>query len=211
MLGWIKSLVNLAIGGLDDLWHKILSVINTIWSNLWGYVKDLYRSVTQLADDIRKLSDSISSWIARTYNTFTKWVSQQFNDVIKWADNAIKTVEHDVSSVISWASKELDTLGHYAESLFDGLKNWVLNDVWKPLYDDVTGAIGWIAKEGAYIYDLITHPEKLTALLIAYIWKSWLALFKAYAKPLVAFIIAQSRNAIPDVVSVMEDIISSLF
>jgi phage-related protein len=210
MLGWIKSLLSLAIGGLDDLWHKILSVITTIWSNLWGYVQDLYRSVVQIADDIRKLSDYISSWIARTYTTFTKWVSQQFNDVIKWADNAIKTVERDISSVISWASKELDNLGHYAESLVNNLKNWILNDVWKPLYNDVTGAVGWIAKEGAYTYDLITHPEKLTQLLIAYIWKAWLPLFKTYAKPLVSFIISQWRNSIPDIVSVIEDIISSL-
>lgn len=211
MLNWLKSILSIAIGGLDDLWRKVLSVITTIYNTVWGYIQDLYRSVVQISDDIGRLSDSFSSWIAHTYHTFTTWVSQQFSAVLKWADNAIKSVEHDLSTVVSWASNQLATLGHYIDSLVDDAKNWVLNDVWKPLYNDVTGTINWIEKEGAYVYNLITHPDLFIALFMSYIWSAWLSLFKTYTKPIVSFILANLKNAVPDVVSVMEDILSSLF
>lgn len=210
MLNWIKSLLNIAVGDLDALWRKVLSVITTIWNNLWGYVQDLYRNVVQLADDIRRLSSSLSSWIARTYNGFVRWTENTFNSVIRWADNELSSIRHDLSSLISWAQKEFDYGLHYAEHLVDDARSWVINDVWNPLFHDISVALGWIGKEGAFMYALLTHPDKLADLLIGYGTRSWLTLFRKYGKTLIALGMSSWRSATPDIVSILEDIISSL-
>jgi hypothetical protein len=152
---------------------------------------------------------SFTRWIAATYGHFVKWTENTFNSVIKWADKELAAIRHDAASVLSWAEREFDYVIHYAEHLVDNARSWVINDIWNPLYHDVRVSLDWIGHEGAFVYGLLTHPDKLTELLIAYIWKYWLTLFRTYSKPLIAYMMASWRSVLPDIVSILEDIISS--
>lgn len=210
MPGWLKSLTGLFTGTFTTLWKKVVSVISTVYSWVSQEIVILRNDIDSVLSDVFRLADELSSFVYHTYNTFVSWVDKTFNDVIKWASGEIATVEKYAEGVLSWAVREFSTFGKWVTGLFDDVESWAIDKIWNPLWADITSALGWIEHEGAFAYDLLTHPDKLALLLITYVWSAWLTLFRTYAKPIVSYILNNLRGNIPDLVSVIEDIITSI-
>jgi hypothetical protein len=87
---------------------------------------------------------------------------------------------------------------------------WVINNIWHPLYNFIQSAINWIEKYGLFVYDVITHPEKLLAILGHYLLLAWLDILRRWATPIVRFIVHQLRRFEPDLISILEDVIHKM-
>jgi hypothetical protein len=210
MLGWLDSLVGVVTGTFSDIWKKVVSLVKTVFSWVSAEIVILRNDFESVYNDVIHLSDSIANFVYRTYNVFVQWVDKTFGDVLHWAEAEIGNVEKYAESIAAWAVKQLDSISKWVTGLFNQVESWVISKVWNPLWTSITSALNWIENEGAYAYDLLTHPDKLALLLIGYLWLSWLTLFKAYAKPIVSYILNSLRGNIPDLVSVLEDIITSI-
>jgi len=210
MPSWLSGLVGLFTGTFHTLWGKVVSLVTTVYQWVDKGLTILRNDVTSVLGDVFRLADSVSSFVYNTYNTFVRWVDKTFSDVIKWASNEIATVEHYATDILTWATREFDSVNKWVTGLFDSIEKWVISDIWDPLYGSITGALAWIGHEGSFMYDLLTHPDKLVQLILAYVWSAWLDLFKQFAKPIVAYIVQNFKAVVPDLVSVMEDIITSI-
>jgi phage-related protein len=210
MPGWLKSLVGFFTGTFSVIWDKVVSLVTTVYRWLDKEIVILRNDIVSAFNDVYRLADEIANFVYHTYNTFVAWVDHTFNAVLKWAENEIATVTRFANAVLAWAVREFDTVNRWVTGLFNAVYRWVITEIWDPLYRDISGAIGWITHEGAFVYDLLTHPDKLTALILAYVWAAWLGLFREFAKPIVSYILHSLRRNIPDLVSVLEDIISSI-
>src|SRR5260221_4933366 len=189
MPSWLKSLTGFFTGLFAPLWNKVLSLVTTVYRWLDKAVTVLRNDLDSLFADVFRFADSVSHFIYHTYNLFVNWVDKTFNDVIKWAGNWISKVEHYANGILAWVVQRIDSVSKWVTSLFNGLYKWIISNIWTPLYRDVTGAIRWIEHEGMFTYDLLTHPDKLVKLIIAYIWIAWLDLFRQFAKPITVYIL----------------------
>jgi phage-related protein len=210
MLGWLNGLLGLFTGTFSAIWKSVVSLVTSVYQWLEAEVTTLRNDLNSLWSDVSRLADEMASFVDRTYNTFVTWVSKTLDDVVKWAESAIAVVQHYADDILSWASQEFDYILKWVPSLIGDLEQWAIQHIWDPLYNSVSGAVNWIEHEGASIYDLVTHPDRLTQFILAYVWSAWLDLFRQFAKPIVSYILNSLRGNIPDLISVIEDIITSV-
>jgi phage-related protein len=210
MPGWLTSLIGVITGPFRDLWNKVVSLVTTVYRWVDQWVTVLYNDVTSVYNQLIKFADEVRSFVTGTFATFSRWVTHQFDTVLKWAESRLSAVEKYAGDILAWATREIAAVSKWVTGLITGVEHWVISNIWQPLYNDISGAVNWIEREGAYVYDLVTHPEKLVKLILAYVWLSWLALFTQFAKPIISYILHHLRSNIPDLVSVIEDIIASI-
>lgn len=210
MLGWLLGLLNIITGPLKALWNDVVSLVTTVWKWTAHIADTLYHDILSVYGDVVRLSDGIAHWISSVYGHFVKWVENEFNAVIRFFSNAITDIRNWISDASRWLTKAFDDVYHFITAIVTDVRSWVLQDIWNPLFSAISGAIRWIEHEGAYVFDLVTHPEKLVLLLIAYIWSAWLDLFRKFTKPIIGWLLANWKSVIPDIESVIEDILTHL-
>lgn len=210
MLGWLTSLVGIVTGVFKGLWNDVVSLVTSVYHWFTSEIETVYHDALVAIDGVNHLASAVSNFVSRTYDTFTRWVANEFHTVEVWTSRIVGDAEKYAEDVYGWAVRSVDSLVHQIESAVNSITRWVLANIWNPLYRDITSAIHWIEHEGAFAYDLLTHPEKLVALLIGYIWASWLKLARQYSRPLLAFFLSQWRSATPDLMAIIEDVINAM-
>lgn len=210
MLGWLNGLFNLFTGALSAIWNAVVNLVRTVYNWLDGAITTAWNDLTSLWNDVVNLADELRSFIVNSYNVFTQWVSHYFDDVISWAQNLINGVNKYISDVLSWANQEFNAVNNWVNGLFNSWYHWILSQVWDPLFNLASTAINWTEQQGAYVYDIITHPDKLVALVLAQVWSAWLSLTRQWAKPLMSFYLASWQLVAGELIPIIEDIISSV-
>jgi len=211
VLAFLKGIAGLVTGVFSGLWHDVVSLVTTVYNDIVGSIGDVIRYADGIYDDLVTLSRNVADFVDREYDAFVAWVRNEFNDIVKSLEHDISDVENYAEDVYHWALTQLDTIAKYAYGIIDNVTKWVISDIWDPLYNNISGALSWIGNEGAYLYDLVSHPDKLVDFIISYIWSAWLSLFRQYAPQLISYVLSNWQATIPDIASVLEDIISSLF
>ena len=178
---WLSGLFRHAVRGLDDVkklveqgingvWHSFVSVVSpvkTAWGDMVKASLVVGRLLGQIPDDVWRLGSYV--------------VHKALPDVVKWATGELEKVGRKIiaeaAALYKWAAKEIDRLARDLGSL----KSWVENTVLKPLLAKVEAAAAWVDGQGARLWDMVSHPEKLAALLAAPLVAALLALLKASA------------------------------
>lgn len=211
MPGWLRDIVNFFGGGLAAIWHAFLNVINAVYQLLSGDIGNVLRYANALAAALRSLSTAFSDFVTFYYAPFVRWTEQTFNAQAKRESDDYNRLVAFINALSHRATQDVTIVQEGVQSDIAALIRWILSAIFGPLSREIAQALGWIAKEGAYVFDLLTHLEKLADLIIAFLWSGWLLLFKKYAKQLVAFVLHNWRAWLPGVLPVIEDIIASLF
>jgi hypothetical protein len=210
VLGFLKSIWGVFTGGLSDVWHYILTLVSAIYSYIDKVYQQVSGNIVSVYHQLLTFSKQVGQWVTHEVSNLTNLIDFLVNRLYKWALTAIADLDNYAKDLYRWAFNEFHTVSNWVLGIIDQVRRWVLNDIWNPLYRDVSGAIGWITSKGAYVYDLLTHPDKLVALLAAYLLKAWLSILRTWGKPIARFILLQGKSLIPDLVSVIEDIIHSV-
>ncbi len=121
---------------------------------------------------------------------------------------------HDVLTFAQWAYRDamrlVDTLFRWVGAQFGAFEHWVINSIWAPLDKIAQRVLGWILKEGAYVYYLLTHPDKLVALLAGWLWREWFALLKRYGRTIAKYLIGHIIGELAALAPVLEDVLTHL-
>ena len=210
MLGIINRILHDLSSGITavEKWalkliHAVYSFVNKLFTELRKAVDNVWTALTNFAKAIRK-------FVSQVY-TYAKWiVTKLVPSVIRWAEKELLSVAHDIANLGKWAVGWIDRLIKDIASAIKNITNWVIKNIFDPLKTDFLTAWHWITHEGAMIYDLITHPEKLAALLAEYIWDSWLGLFKKYGPQIARWLMRNLPNEAGMLVDAVEKFISNL-
>lgn len=207
MLNWLDSVWNAFTGGLSSIWHSIVNLFKSIWSWIERAVGILEHDIAIVYHDILSFAHSVEVWATRAidnlYNLAKSWVNDVTRWAVAWFDRIIKYADDIWSHVVQIYNEVI----HYIDGLYNSIVHWIITEIWDPLDRAITGAINWIEREGAYVYDLLTHPDKLVTLIEAYLWKSWLSWMRALAIPITVLILSSFRSLIPDLMSIAEDVL----
>lgn len=211
MFGWLKSIFNGGKGVLTDIEKWLAGAITAVYSYFNNLIDQIWSGLRVLGNSITTFAKWVESGITDLYNLERWIIDVGIPRVLRWAENELAKLASYLAQLRDWAISELKALANWALGELDKLTQWVLKHIWDPLWNAITGAVKWIEKEGAYVYYLITHPDKLAALLAQYVLANAMLLGKRFAKPFVRWLVHNMISEIPSISSIIEDIIASLF
>lgn len=211
MPGWLQSIVNFFGGGLSAIWHAFLNVINVVLGIESRDVNNALRYAASIAASLNSLRTAYDDFIRQSYIPLLQWLNTTIDGIIAREANDYNRLVNFINQLSHRSTQDITILANGVQTDIAALIRWILSTIFGPLSKLIAQALAWIGKEGAYVFDLLTHLEKLADLIIAFLWSGWLLLFRKYAGQLVAFILHNWRAWLPGVLPVIEDIITSLF
>lgn len=189
---WVHDLVN----GLYGFLHNIFGLVGAGWDK---FVTELHFAWQGLAGFMREVTYSLSFI-----------VHYLFPATLKRIDALVGAVKHYAIDVYDFAVHVYDTLRNLIAAGLRDLKTFVLQDVYKPLFDFITQAWHWITHEGAVVFYYISHP----AALVELIWDELVAKLEAEAwnigSKLGKFFVSLIVHNLQRFVLLLEDILSAL-
>lgn len=210
MLGIINRILHDLSSGITAVEKWVLKLIHAVYSFVDKLFAELRKAVDNVWTALTNFAKAIRKFVSQVY-TYAKWiVTKLVPSVIRWAEKELLSVAHDIANLGKWAVGWIDRLIKDIASAIKNITNWVIKNIFDPLKTDFLTAWHWITHEGAMIYDLITHPEKLAALLAEYIWDSWLGLFKKHGPQIARWLMRNLPNEAGMLVDAVEKFISNL-
>ncbi|MGH9436815.1 MAG: hypothetical protein ACRD22_02730 [Terriglobia bacterium] len=210
MLGFISRIYHDIIGDIHAVTAWVLRIIQAVYS----YVDNLFRIAERYALDVWRALDafarSVDRYVADVYRTLKGAILIVYHDIIRWATSAFNELRNAFDYLDRTLAKTIDFFTKWITRIYHDITSWVVRDIWDPLYRSVSGALNWIANEGAYIYDLITHPEKLVKLLGSYLWSAWLDLLRGYARPVARWLMHAMMGLAHELTDLIERILAAM-
>jgi hypothetical protein len=210
MLGFINSIWHKFTGAISEVYHWVLGIIAAVYSyvdRLWRILEADYFSVYHA---LLNFSRDVARWVTATVDGIFRTMGRLFHDVYVWAARIIDDVRSFAVHAYQWTVRTFDWILAKLGAAITDLVRWIVQHIWDPLYNGIMSAIHWITKYGLYVYDVISHPEKLMALLAHWLALAWLDILKRWALPISRFILNQTRRLAPDFISILEDVISKV-
>lgn len=210
MLGWLKGIVGWVFSGVDDLWNKIVSVLQVMQSYVDGWIVQIIKDINSVYQWAWNLIQSVERFANTVYTVITTWATIQFNRIMAWVGGLWNQLYGYAQGILVWASKYIAQIYADISSWLSRLENWIIQDIWTPLYNLISGALRWIETSGAWVLYLLTHPDQLALILGRYILASWLNLGKKYSGILGRWLVHSMLNLSSDIAGVLEDIIAGI-
>lgn len=181
---WVHDAINIAVGGLDD-----------VWSDLWG-------ALTDIANDAARGVSAINNWIDNTVDWLNNLVEHTIPDAFSqavsyaqsgldyvenlasgwvdnlgnWADNAFNSVwsfvDNEIIPAVNRASSWIANATGFVGQIFQGLWNEFWAAAIAPIIDDIESLAGQVAATYDYVYGQVT--EDLHVVEGAWDWLVWM-------------------------------------
>lgn len=210
MLSFLSGLANLITGDIKAIVKWITKALAAVYSYLDKEFTAAWNEAVQAANYALELYRSAIAF-AQSILTYAQYiVTVTIPGIIHWASNALDTLTKYAQDVYNWAAKQVDQLAHVIASGLDDLRSWVVSNIYRPLYDSLSGALHWIAHEGSTAYTLVTHPDKLASILAEYVWSQWAVLMKRYGRQIGRWLIADLVHLAGPLIDVLEEIIAGI-
>lgn len=210
MPGWLNSLLNWGIGGVKDLWNKVINVVSVVYSYVDGLFNAAISDINAVYKWISHLVGSVENWTISLYNSLSGWVNRIYGDFQRWVSGLWSDLISDLNGVIRWATQQLNNLVGWALAQLNRLVQWVIQNIWNPLYNAISGAINWIGREGYWAYYMVTHPDQLAAFIAKWVFASWVGLGRRYSSAMGRWLMHTMLAAAHDVAGILEDILASI-
>lgn len=145
---WVRDIVNGVYGYL----HGLFGLIGDGWDRLESAAFLAWHAVTGFMDE--------------AVTAFYRILHVIIPAVITAYRLAVSKVEQYATDIYRWSLREFALARAALDAAISGVRNFVVNDVWRPLHNDVTAIIDWIRKIGDVVWYYISHP----AVLVDLIW-----------------------------------------
>lgn len=179
-------------GALDSIWHGITGGFNAVIDAAKHAARWVLHFVTAIFDlvggawnwmynGLGWLGDNVIGFASRVLHLLEHVVLHIIPEaigwltgtLIRWAKAAIEYAKRKVEDALNKAKRFLlglvNTLSHWAHAAVKFVEG-VANKAW-----------GWVTKAGKFLYDLVSHPDRLVAWILG-----------ALVVPLVKFFIERS-------------------
>lgn len=210
MLNWLRSLINRVSGAEQRLWNDIINVIMAVQGYDEAWITQTWNFAQALLSDIRSVINFINSFIGNTYNPFSRWVQQQIFSINVREHEDYSQIGADIAALQSRTNQQVTIVQQNLSDGLSGIIKWILSHIFGPLSSDIAKILSWIAHEGAFMLDLLLHADKLLLYLLKFLGSQWQSLAGTYGKVVIRWFMANMRMLAPEIISVIEDIITSV-
>lgn len=210
MGGWLNGLLGWAIGGIDDLWKKAVAVFQAIYSYVNGWFNSIIGDINAAYQWTWNLIQVTEKYAYSIYTAVTSWAVNQFNSIVAYISRLYDQAISYAQSIAAWATGWINRIYSDVTGWINGLERWVINSIWNPLYNLISGALQWIGTSGAWVLYLLTHPDQLALILGRYILAAWLGLGRKYAGPIGRWMVHSLMSMSGEIAGVLEDFIAGI-
>lgn len=210
MLNAISNILN----AITSIWNYLKSIPKAFASVItWAEngFDNLVRDVEDLYIDIVTYAQQDINYAYGLYKILVSYIQGEFSDLYNWALNNYLDVLHYAEDVYTYAINSFINLEKWASNEIGDVISWVERDVIDPFLDAIDGLLNWIDTYGAFMLNLLTHPELLAELIAKYLLGAWLSLGRQFAVPFFKWFYHSAMSYAPDFADILEEIISSLF
>lgn len=210
MLNLLKQAWNDFTSGLSSIYHFILNTIATVY----GYINRLFDSLSRYAvgvyRELETFAHNVNVWVTRTVSYIYAYIRSEATAIVHWVVGIYDDLRKYAIDVYQWAIKAYDYILNWVTTVVNAVVKWVIANIWQPLYNSIRSLFAWIEQYGVWLWDVVSNPEKLVAWLMRYLLSAWLYILRTWSAPIVSWLIQQAYRFIPDIVSLLEDVISKV-
>lgn len=156
-LGAAGSAVESAVQGAE----KAIHAIEAAWAFLTGSYQILDAAWTWMVNGAEWLGGNVEKWAGETFGTLWHTITATIPDAIAWVFNQAAKWAYGVASRVyhelrSFATNILHFLERLIHTLVNAVRGLLLTFIrW------ATNPIRWVLQWGAWLVNLVTHPERL--------------------------------------------------
>lgn len=207
MLGWLESLLGFVGGALKTLWDDLINIIRNVDGYLEQRINNIQAQVNALISGEWNLSSYIANFVNGPYTNLVRWTQSRTNALDQQERNDFNRLADGINSTRSWTASLVSAAESLAHLLFGNLTKWIIGAIFGPLSHDIATALGWIGKEGAYLLDIILHPDKLLSLILHFLFGMWIQLLVKWAPVVFAYGLRHWKSMMPTILNVVEEIL----
>jgi hypothetical protein len=208
------SIINGILNTLNTLW-AIVKAIPTAISALETRVVIWINTVVTDVDDAYNyaynLAEADINYAVGLYNSLEAWAASQYLQLYDWIGNELAIYGNYALSLYNDALQYINDLYSYIDGSINEVLDYIYNNYIKPFLAELEYVLNWIEQYGAFILNLLMHPDQLALLLAHYLLGAWVSLGKQFAVPFFRWFYSTAISLIPDFEDVFEDVISALF
>lgn len=208
------GVINTILNGISNLWNYVKSLLASLNSVItWadGWFDDIWNTITGLYTYIYDGLVNDLNYAFSLYIALVNWSDNTVAGIYVWATKELNSISSAVNGWVNTLIRYIDDVETWAAQQLAAMLLYIYNTYIAPIWNAVQGAINWIGTYGAFILNLLTHPELLAELLGKYLLSVWSTLATQYALPFFKWFVASAMSYVPDITSILEDIISNLF
>jgi hypothetical protein len=210
VLNWLRSLYNRYGWPLQGIWNDFINVLSAVQSYDESNLSWVISWINYLYAQSGALSAALFRFVLSSYNPFVAWVERQLFDINVRADQDYKRIGTDIAALQARTNQQITVVQQTVSDGLSGLLQWIIQHIFNPLFGDVTRALDWIAHEGLYVFNLLTHPDLLLAWLLHFLFGQWNTLLDKFGKLMLAWFLGNWKLIAPLVISALEDIIATI-
>jgi len=210
MWSWIYALLGWTFPDIGSMWNSVVNLVASVFSYIDNAIQNVFNFIARLIDDLNNFISEVLGWIADVYNTVAGWVNKIYDDILGWVNTLVGDIYNYVNGFINQIFQEIYRLYNDVIQLGEALEAWVIRNIWNPLVSTITGIIQWINREGAFVFNLLTHPDQLAILLGKYLWEASFGLLARYSAPIGKWLLRTMIGEAKTIGGILEDIITSI-
>lgn len=206
----IQSILNFVTGSIGDVKRWITTLIAPVYDFIHRQIQAIENSISIVYNDLINWIHTAGNYLDQLFAYIGKIANQIIPDLANWARDALNDLKNGINDLGNWVTNQLNNLINLIKRVSSDITQWVIKNIWNPLKNDIDGALHWIGHEGAFVYDLVTHPDKLVKLIGSYLWQESLNLIKKYSGPIARWLLRSMLSESSAFADVLETIISHL-
>lgn len=207
---WVKSLWNTSFTGVKQLFQWVINEFGLLYDYVNALILWVETAINAAMTYALNLATSIERWVNSIWNNLVGWVKQLGADIVRWTSGLINQLWSYVQEALNFAHWVYSYLTGLIARAINDMYQWVLRNIWDPLYNWVTGIYKYLTQYINYILQFIEHPELLAQLIGTYLLKTWLSLAKRFAVPLARWWMRTMMSLTGEFFDIIESIISQV-
>ncbi|SRR6266566_104125 len=210
MLGWLNGFLSWSFSGIDDVRNWVVNLFKTAFSYIDSGLKSAWNGILQAWNEAVNLYNQAIKYIVQLYNLIRYTLDIEIKAVETWVSSLYNYLRQQISGTIAWINGLISKIENWITSEINTLYQWVLRNIWNPLYNTIAGAINWISKYGYWVYYVITHPDVLASMIGTYVLREFFSLGHKYSRVIGRWLVHSMLSASHEVSNLIEDFISSI-
>lgn len=207
---WVRAAYKGVLGIPKAITDLIANMISSVVSWVQDAIDVLQVGINFVASELQSVYDVVIHFAESIGQQVMMWALKKFFEITAWTTGLFARLYDYAQSVLTWAEREVITLYSYINSIVGKIEQWVISNIWSPLWSFVNGVYKTLSDAINAVRMFIEHPEMLIQLIGGYLLQNLMSYVKRYSIALTRWFIRASLHMGGELFDVLESIISAI-
>jgi hypothetical protein len=210
MWDWLGQQANAVFGSFQDAYKFVVNLLQSVYSYINTILDMIGAEIQAVWSEIQNVSQGLWGYIYGMYLTLQSLIGQVESGIYRYIAGIVGDIWsfiHGVYSALLWAE---NTIYGVIYGLVNGVYDYIRRNVWDPLWNYISGVAHDARVVADIVFGLISHPERIVALIGGYLYSAWYSILRRDARAVGRFLTHTMMSAAGEVFDVLENIIAGI-